>query len=100
MENVLFGGGNSSLQLARTGKGDYTWEMKFYFLGNDMRAIKQVIANILKTRAILEASLDQEVIPTEKMSNYMQSLTAQVRKTVSSENAADALRGNGQKEGE
>lgn len=98
MENVLFGGGNSSLSLARTSKGEFTWEMKLYFLGNDMRSIKQVLANILKTKAILEVALDQEVMPTEKMSRYMQKLRIQVRKTVSSQNAEDALKHSGQKE--
>ena len=80
-------GGNSSLQLARTSKGDYTWETKLYFLGNDMHTIKRMVANILKTRAILEHTLGQKVIPTDEMSKYLASLETMVEKAVSSAGA-------------
>ncbi len=82
MNDVLFGGGNSSIQIARTSKGEYTWEQKLYFLGNDMRAIKQVLRNLLKSRAILEHCLGQEIIPTDEMASHLKSLEAQVQKSV------------------
>lgn len=82
MNDVLFGGGNSSVQIARTSKGEYTWEEKLYFLGNDMRSIKKVLVNLLKSRAILEHCLGQEVIPTEEMAAHLKSLQAQVDKAV------------------
>ena len=80
--DVLFGGGNSSISIARTRKGEYTWEQKMYFLGNDMRSIKKVLVNILKSRAILEHFLEQKIIPTEEMSAHLKSLQAQVEKAV------------------
>ncbi len=82
MTDIVFGGGNSSIELNRTAKGDFTWGMKLYFLGSDMRAIKQVLANILKTKAILEVGLNQEIIPTEEMSAYMAGLHAQIQATI------------------
>jgi len=80
--DVLFGGGNSSIQISRNGKGEYTWEQKLYFLGNDMRSIKKVLVNLLKSRAILEHMLGQEVVPTENMSAHLKSLEAQIAKSV------------------
>ena len=87
MQMYPVGGGNSSISVAKNSKGEYTWEEKLYFLGNDMRTIKQVIAKILKTRAILEHGFGQKVVPTEEMSKYLQSLEAQVEKTVRSSRA-------------
>ena len=82
LSELPFGSGNSSIQIARTSKGEYTWEAKLYFLGNDMRTIKKAISNILKTRKILEHSLGQRLIPTEQMSSYLKTLEAQVEKSV------------------
>lgn len=89
MMDSIIAGGNSSISLSRTSKGDYTWEMKLYFFGNDLRAIKAILARIGKARAILEHQLGQKVIPTEKMSNYLRSLEAEVENVVSSESAED-----------
>lgn len=73
------------MSLARTSKGDYTWEFNLYFLGNDLRTIKGVVSKVAKTRAILEHTLGQKVIPTERMSAYLKSLEADVDKLMEAE---------------
>ena len=72
---LAIGGGNSSLEVNRNAKGDYTWGAKFYFLGHDMGTVKHILENVGKTRMILEAMLGQDPIPTEEMSTYMRRLT-------------------------
>jgi len=73
-------GSNSSIDINRNSKGEYTWGIKLYFLGHDMRIIKQVITNIIKAKSILEAQLGQKVIPTEEMSEYEKELTEAAKK--------------------
>lgn len=80
-------GGNSSIEVNRTAKGDYTWSLKLYFLGHDMRMIKQMISNIIKAREILETQLGQKIIPTEEMSTYNKKLVEDAAKS-----AADFLK--------
>lgn len=81
-EIITIAGGNSSLEVNRTAKGDYTWALKLYFMGHDMRSIKNVIENVAKTRNILETVLGQKVIPTEEMSSYMERLLETAEKAV------------------
>lgn len=75
------GGGSSSLEITRTTKGDYTWSVKLYFIGNDMRSIKHVITNIVKARAILEHQLGQKIIPTDEMKAYERELSELAEKS-------------------
>lgn len=84
------GGGTSSIELNRTSKGDYTWGAKLYFVGNDMRTIKRMISNIMKTRAILEAMLGQKVVPSEEMSKYMKDLEIEAQKAAEAATKNDA----------
>ena len=72
---LAIGGGNSSIEVNRNAKGDYTWGAKFYFLGHDMATVKHILENVGKTRMIIEAMLGQDPIPTEDMSVYMRKLT-------------------------
>lgn len=76
------GGGNSSLEVNRTSKGDYTWSLKLYFIGHDMRSIKNVLENIAKTRNLIEVVLGQKSVTTEEMSGYMKRLLETAEKAV------------------
>lgn len=76
----FYGSGTSSIELGRTSKGEYTWSCKLYFFGHDMRTIKQIIRNVIKTRAILEAHLGQSVVSNDEMSQYQKELEDEAAK--------------------
>lgn len=100
MENyAAIAGGNSSLTVSRNAKGDYVWEMKLYFLGNDMRTIRQMLIKIGKSRRILEDLLGQKIVPTESMSAYLRSLRAEIDRAIVKSMEEVEAKGNDEKQG-
>ena len=61
MDYASIGSGTSSIGVSRTSKGDYSTEIKLYFVGNDMKTLHTMIARINKARIELENLLG---IPT------------------------------------
>lgn len=74
------GGGNSSVEVSRNAKGEYTWAIKVYFLGNTMQQIRRSLENVLKARVILEHVLGQEIVPTDEMAATLKTLEEAVKK--------------------
>ena len=56
----IYGSGTSSISVSRTSKGDYTWEIKIYFIGNKYRDLKEVADRVLKLRNYVEVALGQQ----------------------------------------
>lgn len=87
MADFAFGGGTSNLEITRTSKGDYTWSIKLYFIGNDMRAIKHVLGNMMKTRTMIESMLGQAVTPTDEQTAYEKSLREEIKNAQANKDA-------------
>ena len=61
----VFTSGNSSVEVERTSKGQYTWSVKLYFDRNDKRTINGIIDRVNHARARLEELLGQVVAGPE-----------------------------------
>lgn len=77
-DTIFAGGGTSSVEVSRTSKGEYTWGIKVYFVGNHMREIREILTRINKARLILETLLGQRVTDTEEMEETVKDLQAQL----------------------
>lgn len=77
-ETVIIGGGTSSVEVNRTAKGEYTWSMKFYFVGNKMREIREILTRVNKARIFLEEMLGQRVTDTEELQENISDLEARL----------------------
>lgn len=78
LDQFVGGGGASSISLSRNAKGDYTWDIKLYFLGNTMQQIRHAVENICKTRAILEHLLDQKIVDSDQTSATLKRMEAAI----------------------
>jgi hypothetical protein len=88
LDQYAGGGGASSISLGRTSKGDYTWDIKLYFLGNNMQQIRRAVVNICKTRDMLEHILDQKIVPSEETSATLKRLEAEIARATRKEEKA------------
>lgn len=79
MPDFMIASGNSSVELNRTSKGEYTWSMKLYFVGNGLREIRQILKRIIAARIQLEVDLGQRIEPTQEMEEYQGDLQDAVK---------------------
>lgn len=78
MAEVFYGGGTSSIELSRSAKGQYTYAIKLYFIGNSMREIRQNIDRIDKARIMLEERIGQRVKASKEMKETETDLSAKL----------------------
>lgn len=73
-------GGNSSVELSRTSRGEYSWGIKLYFIGNSMTTIKRMIKNVHKTKMIIESVIGVPVQTDEETKAFLEQLKTQADK--------------------
>lgn len=98
LDQFAGGGGASSITLSRTSKGEYTWDIKLYFLGSSMQQIRRAVENICKARAIVEHMVDQKIVPSDNVSATLARLETEVAKATKKGRSNPAEGKNGETE--